>query len=904
MRVEVKILVFIIFLAAIPISIAKTCDDGYGNPIECFYGDYATKDDFLDGIQSGNVNEEDIVWALFEEDITADDLAKRGILKDYLSHLAEATILEDAAPYDDDPEIRQKIKELFKDTDNVAANFEYFRAITLEETGVNINEDISNWDLTYGSTDPIEIVLTKGTGDTTTIKDPEGYFDGAKLGECSGENAGMMCLLIPNPHSSEDKIAVDGGEITSDSDGINVAQSIWIDYQTTNFNFQAWDMFGASFNSDGYFIRYAGMFDDGTTHFTDAYNIQRDGTTITIENGTGTTTQLNAYINFTNASGITINDSGVFFDTVQTASIIRDGKTFYIQNATNVSVTSISMTAEHAESIRIGDYLISINTSSAHIPFTYNYDIFDLFISLDEYDEINVKYSDVIIIGQRSYSFVGPARFIINKTRIVYGNTSTPRPEQDYYFDNLFPKCDVAIHLDKNEQSDYINFNGTLFVSSPDTIEAQIGENKGRPSLFLTNGQESIFSIVTDNIIVTAKNDTLYVFNSGRLMYSAKKLELDNMTLPASQNPMVHSQHITLYPKGNQIMAEMVPIELIAVYGKDAHVTNLDFDSKQRVTCKTDKLITDEQEYLLPMTYGVTGTCTAHVTEQPDGSVAVYNPAPLIDIIAVYSNDPYELSHEGIHIFRDITGSNEFATIEGRQHKITLDSRETFSYDFRQLSANASIHQYRDGVVNNTAPDTLIVKGSGFIAVFSGIEHEITQEGVRSQGYTIPFSGLTNHNPMQITADNNTISVKGQKYNLPFCIISDTAEVKKLAEAIIINGADYSALYGAATSEYRTVSGTKDKLHITESKVQSLRRIRANASVHMYKNGAPVTYSPDTIIINSQGCIAVFSTKDYEIQGNMTPVSEPKKYVTGYGDSISISGKDYGNLGGGVSLII
>jgi hypothetical protein len=155
---------------------------------------------------------------------------------------------------------------------------------------------------------------------------------------------GYYTVTLPDP--PQDTLNTIEGEPAYDGTFWSLPESSWMSYSTDTFSFTAWDMFGASFNSDGYFIRYAGMFDDGTTHFTDAYNIQRDGSTITIENGTGTTTQLNAYINFTNASGITINDSGVFFDTVEAASIIRNGKTFYIQNATNVSVTSISMTAE------------------------------------------------------------------------------------------------------------------------------------------------------------------------------------------------------------------------------------------------------------------------------------------------------------------------------------------------------------------------------------------------------------------------------------------------------------------------------------------------------------------------------------------------------------------------------
>ena len=125
------------------------------------------------------------------------------------------------------------------------------------------------------------------------------------------------------------------------------------------------------------------------------------------------------------------------FQSVDSLTITQNttALTYIISDANNITFDGQNLLIDHADSVIIGNNIIAANADNIKIPFTFTYELFDISFELDNYQEILVERSDLVQIGDRTYTNLSNARFITNNDTIVYANV-TAKTHNIYEFEN------------------------------------------------------------------------------------------------------------------------------------------------------------------------------------------------------------------------------------------------------------------------------------------------------------------------------------------------------------------------------------------------------------------------------------------------------------------------------------
>ncbi|MFC1591682.1 hypothetical protein ACFL43_04085 [Thermodesulfobacteriota bacterium] len=209
-----------------------------------------------------------------------------------------------------------------------------------------------------------------------------------------------------------------------------------------------------------------------------AQNLRRDNDTIiadSIAQGNNImdvnikNTNLNFNSSFDDINNATFGEQLYTFDNAGSILITKndyeDTTSYIITDANGVIFNGINLSTNHADSIIIGNHVLATNSDEVLIPFNINYTMFDFTASISEYEDIQVKSSDFVKIGQREFYDIVDSRFVFNDDKIIFANITSTKDNEHFYFDNpITEDIDIKTTLDRNEYFEYTNYNGSLIL--------------------------------------------------------------------------------------------------------------------------------------------------------------------------------------------------------------------------------------------------------------------------------------------------------------------------------------------------------------------------------------------------------------------------------------------------------
>ena len=189
-----------------------------------------------------------------------------------------------------------------------------------------------------------------------------------------------------------------------------------------------------------------GSVKDGPLHLNNANNVEKQGGIVTADTITQGSTTLTQTVNgqpssftttFDNVQQAYFMPNSFAFQSVDSLTITQNttSLTYIISDANNITFDGQNLLIDHADSVIIGNNIIAANADNIKIPFTFTYELFDISFELDNYQEILVERSDLVQIGDRTYTNLSNARFITNNDTIVYANV-TAKTHNIYEFEN------------------------------------------------------------------------------------------------------------------------------------------------------------------------------------------------------------------------------------------------------------------------------------------------------------------------------------------------------------------------------------------------------------------------------------------------------------------------------------
>ena len=205
-------------------------------------------------------------------------------------------------------------------------------------------------------------------------------------------------------------------------------------------------------------------------------------------------------LNFGEGSNIIMNESGLRLGAASDLSITKqteDEINYFITDAQNVDFDGNTLNIEHAGSILVGNVIFT-NVDSLSIPFNFNYSILDVNVNLIDYEDISFSSADYIKIGNYEFNNIKDAKFIISDEKIVFANLTNGGEKTSFLFESpLAIDAETEVSVDKDESINYLNFEGSLLVSSNDVIETYVGSEQVKDLKYFTNGPAAVGTPVT-----------------------------------------------------------------------------------------------------------------------------------------------------------------------------------------------------------------------------------------------------------------------------------------------------------------------------------------------------------------------------------------------------------------------
>lgn len=540
-----------------------------GEEVDAYYGDYCSKEELIEGLTDNNLPEAFVTQALQQGLISVQDLNTANQAK-YMVSISQAGLLDeiDMADVLNDRNLEQAFKkELFTvdSEDTFFAYQDYLNAkygisfsdidfdttlslAQLVERGALSQEDADS--LAAAGINEVAILVAKNeeiaqiaTNDCNNCKvsfrDAEGKLQFCTP-TCPGSttNDGTPDGTFQTGTQNGDMVydSAQGQQSRPGVDSVTGASGffgyVWPDLSelyTRNL------LQGSFFSNGDYNINSVSYLLDANLVFNNAENVIRTGDIVVADSiESGSVEIENDGIEFT-ASFEGVKDAIFFEDgyafgsadmvTIETGIV---GKSYIITGAGNITFGEDNLTIDHADSIIVGDQIIASNADGIVIPFTFEYDIFDLTYTFDEYNDIQVERSDHIQISERSFAHIGKTQFIVtgDDSRIVLANITNAGPEIEYLFDNpIQPEVDVRVTADTDEQFTYINAEDItgkqqLFLTSSDPIESVIGAQDGRETTFDMFGRIPLDTTDRTDDLITLKafENQVVIYNAGKVM--------------------------------------------------------------------------------------------------------------------------------------------------------------------------------------------------------------------------------------------------------------------------------------------------------------------------------------------------------------------------------------------------